>query len=76
MIKNQKLRLLNGETTTKCFRLKKAQGKEVQFQHMFLILFIYLHQRKYRNITGIDEFNNLFSYLAYADNICFLSDKE
>ena len=62
---------MNGETTI--LNLKNAQGKEMQFLH--ICLFLYLKQpsctKENKSIKDLDIFDNLLLYRVYADNTAF-----
>ena len=79
LLKNQESCIINGGTTTKYFKFEKGtrQGGPI-FACLFILVlkiaFLYIKGNK--NIKGINIFNNIFSYSAYADDTFFASDKD
>ena len=78
LLRNQESCIINGGTTTKYFKLKKdiRQGDPISADLFVLVLeitFIFIKENK--NVKGINIFDNMFLYSAYADDTTFfLSD--
>ena len=79
LLNDQALCVINGEITTKYFKLEKgAQHGDPVSGYLFIlcleILFLIIKSNK--NIKGIQMFENTFLYIAYANDITFfLKDK-
>ena len=79
LLKNQESCIIIDGTTTKYFKLQKGatQGDPICAYLFILVLeiaFIFIKENK--NIKGINIFDNIFLYSAYADDTTFfLSDK-
>ena len=80
LLRNQESCIINGGTTTKYFKLEKGtrQGDSIPAYLFILVLeiaFIFIKDNK--NIKGINIFDNIFLYSAYADDTTFfLSDED
>ena len=80
LLKNQESCIINGGTTTKYFKLQKGtrEGDPISAYLFILVLeiaFIFIKENK--NIKGINIFDNIFLYSAYADDTTFfLSDED
>ena len=79
LLRNQEASIINGGTTTKYFKLKKdtRQGDLISAYLFILVLeitFIFIKENK--NVKGVNIFDNIFLYSAYADDTTFfLSDE-
>ena len=76
---NQEPCIINGETTTKYFKLEKCAGQGDPISAYFVILileiaFIYISKNK--NIKGMNIINNFFLYSPYADDATFFASDE
>ena len=72
--RNRESRIINGGTTTQYFKLEKGlrHGNPISAYLLILVLgkaFLSIKEKK--NIKGINIFNNLLSYSAYAYNTTF-----
>ena len=80
LLKNQVSCIINGGKTTKFFKLEKGtiQGDPISTYPFILaweVLFLCIKENK--NIKGLNIFNHIFLYTAYADDTTFfLKDKE
>ena len=80
LLRNQESCIINGLTTTKYFKLEKGtrQGDPIPAYLFILVLeiaFIFIKDNK--NIKGINIFDNIFLYSAYAgDTTFFLSGED
>ena len=80
LLKNQESCIINGGNTTKYFKLEKGirQGDPISAYLFILvleILFLYIEENKI--IKGLNIFNHIFLYTAYADDTTFfVKDKE
>ena len=80
LLKNQESCIINGGNTTKYSKLEndRRPGDPISaylFMLVLEILFLCIKQNK--NIQGINIFNHIFLYTAYADHTTFfLKDKE
>ena len=72
--------IINGETTTKYFKLQKGtrQGNPISLYLFILVLEIaFIFIKENNSIKGITIFDNIFLYSAYADDATFfLSDED
>ena len=79
LLRNQESCIIIGGTSAKYFILEKGirQGDPIPAYWFILVLeiaFIFIKENK--NIKGINIFDNMFSYSAYADDTTFfLSDE-
>ena len=80
LLKNQESCIINGGNTTKYFKLEKGtrQGDPISACLFILVLEIFfLCIKENKNIKGLNIFNHIFLYTAYADDTTFfLKDKE
>ena len=80
LLKNQEPCIINGGNTNKCFKLEKGitQGDPISAYLFILVLEIFfLCIKENKNIKGLNIFNYIFLYTAYADDTTFfLQDKE
>ena len=70
--------IINGRTTTKYFKLEKStrQGDPVSAYSFILVFEIaFIFNKENKNIKGINIFDNIFLYSAYAVDTFFLSDE-
>ena len=79
LLKNQESCIINGGNTTKYFKLEKGtgQGDPISAYLFILVLEILFLCIENKNIKGLNIFNHIFLYIAYADDTTFfLKDKE
>ena len=80
LLKNQKSCIINGGNTTKYFKLENdtRQGDPISAYLLILVLeIIFQCIKENKNIKGLNIFNHIFLYTAYADDTTFfLKDKE
>ena len=80
LLKNQESCIINGGNTTKYFKLEKGtrQGDPISACLFILVLEIFfLCIKENKNIKGLNIFNHIFLYTAYADDTTFfLKGKE
>ena len=78
LLKNQESCIINGGNTTKYFKLEKGtgQGDPISDYLFILVLEILFLCIENKNIKGLNIFNHIFLYIAYADDTTFLKDKE
>ena len=80
LLKNQESCIINGGNTTKYFKLEKGtrQGDPISAYLFILVLeILFLCIKENKNIKGLNIFNHIFLYTAYADDTTFfLKDKE
>ena len=79
LLKNQESCIINGGTTTKYFKLQKSttQGDTISaylFIPVLEIAFIFIKENK--NTKGINIFDNIFLYSAYANDTTFFLSNE
>ena len=77
LLRNHECCIINGGTTAKYFKLQKdtRQGDPVSAYLFLLVLeiaFTFIKENKnIKNIKGINIFDNIFLYSAYADDTTF-----
>ena len=80
LLKNHESCIINSGNTTKCFKLEKGtrQGDPISAYLLILVLeIIFQCIKENKNIKGLNIFNHIFLYTAYADDTTFfLKDKE
>ena len=79
LLKNQESCIINGGTTTKYFKLEKGtrQGDQIPAYLFILVLeIIFIFIRENKNIMGINIFDNISEYFAYADDTTFFLSNE
>ena len=79
LLENQELWIINGGATTNYFKLEKGtrQGDPISAYLFILVLeIVFLFPKESKNINGLDIFDKMFLYTAYADDTTFfLKDK-
>ena len=79
LLKNQETYIFNGSNTTKYFKLEKGtrQGDLISAYLFILVLeILFLCIKENKNIKGLNIYNDIFLYTAYADDTTFfLKDK-
>ena len=80
LLENQELWIINGGATTNYFKLEKGtrQGDPISAYLFILVLeIVFLFPKESKNINGLDIFDKMFLYTAYADDTTFfLKDKK
>ena len=80
LLRNQEPCIINGETTTKYFKLQKGirPGNPISAYLFILVLEIaFIFIKENNSIKGINIFDNIFLYSAYGDDTTFfLSDED
>ena len=80
LLRNQESYIISGGTTTKYFKLEKGarQGDPIPAYLFILVLeIIFIFIRENKNVKGINIFDNISVYFAYADDkTFFLSDED
>ena len=80
LLTNQESWMINGDNTTKYLKLEKdtRQGSPISAYLFILVLkIVFLCIKENKIIKGLNIFNHIFLYTAYAnDTTFFLKDKE
>ena len=79
LLENQESWIINGGATTNYFKIEKGtrQGDPISAYLFILVLEIVFFPKESKKINGLDIFDKMFLYTAYADDTTFfLKDKK
>ena len=74
--RNQESCIINGGTTIKYFKLEKSTRQGDSIYSYLVILFLEIALLYIKEKDGINIFNNIFLYSAYADDTTFFVSDE